>query len=816
MFAPRLITMKFAPLFAAASFAFADDSVSGQKHFTAELGDWNVDASSDELVISVPSTKVTWRSALPAVTARVRTARDHIGGWHHDVHREKAGGKANFKTGRRTKHGVELVGDITLPTGVVEQWTMDLVPKENEHGGSAGRSLDFKLRLANASAGALNPKPSEEGCGKRIQACYTYGSTDVSLSWQMDKHERIFGGGEQYTKLDLRGQRFNVWSAEQGIGRGRDPISSLVAIDVPYQGGDDTTTYSAVPALLSNRGYGVVLENGQLTEVDLRSKHAGTMTVSFEDTETVGSLEVSGSLLVSKDRDVRGLLPELTRITGRMEAPPSWTSEGLVVGAEGGHEAVSQILDTLLAADVPVAAVWIQDWSGMVSVKNGDFVWWNWALDENRYPKAWFKDLRKRGIKVLTYVNPFLVATPNSDGREPTVFLEALNLGYVLKDTKGEPIVMPNPANGVAYGQIDVFNPEAFEWWVQILRCNVMMACDDDEDSEPLVHGWMHDYAEQLLLNASVPTELGRASDVHNYYTRRYAEAAAEATKKHRSVAFFTRSGDLHSPSASRTFWLGDQLTSWDACDGMQSAIIGAMSGGMSGWTITHCDLGGFTMIDALPIPGAKFVRQSELLARWLELGAFLSTAMYRSHPGLKPTGSAQVWDAELLNSTRTMTTLYRELGSYRDAVIEDATSKGLPPVRHGSLVYPGDEEWFKSRSNGLSLIEHLQCNAGKEVGLQQFFLGDELLVSPVLAPGKTDVEVYLPEGSWTHLATGKSMQGPQHSSVAAPIGMPAAFYRSDGKWANFFKNLSATVFGSLSAEALGDEPLASADSLTV
>ncbi len=57
------------------------------------------------------------------------------------------------------------------------------------------------------------------------------------------------------------------------------------------------------------------------------------------------------------------------------------------------------------------------------------------------------------------------------------------------------------------------------------------------------------------------------------------------------------RSGSTHSPSVSSLFWLGDQLVTWDHYDGLGSAIIGAINSGLSGYTMTHSDIGGYTSI---------------------------------------------------------------------------------------------------------------------------------------------------------------------------------------------------------------------------
>lgn len=64
----------------------------------------------------------------------------------------------------------------------------------------------------------------------------------------------------------------------------------------------------------------------------------------------------------------------------------------------------------------------------------------------------------------------------------------------------------------------------------------------------------------------------------------------------------------------------------------------------------------------------------------------------------------------------------------------------------------------------------------------EQFLVGTEILVVPVLDKGKEAVKVYFPEGEsclWKHVWTGKlhSKQGSE-IWVEAPIGYPAIFVK--------------------------------------
>lgn len=67
---------------------------------------------------------------------------------------------------------------------------------------------------------------------------------------------------------------------------------------------------------------------------------------------------------------------------------PAWAyMNGAVVGLEGGTDTVNATLQKLIAADVPLAALWIQDWSGVRSNPLAKMVWYNWVLDEQQYPR---------------------------------------------------------------------------------------------------------------------------------------------------------------------------------------------------------------------------------------------------------------------------------------------------------------------------------------------------------------------------------------------------------------------------------------------
>src|SRR5690606_21313122 len=108
--------------------------------------------------------------------------------------------------------------------------------------------------------------------------------------------------------------------------------------------------------------------------------------------------------------------------------------------------------------------------------------------------------------------------------------------------------------------------------------------------------------------------------------------------------------------------WTGDQLVTWDRHDGLRSALTLKLSGGLSGFALTHSDVGGYTTVD-LPLVGTR--RSPELMKRWTELSAF--STMLRTHEGSKPEANAQVWDdAAARAHFARMSQVFTELAPYR------------------------------------------------------------------------------------------------------------------------------------------------------
>jgi sulfoquinovosidase len=179
-----------------------------------------------------------------------------------------------------------------------------------------------------------------------------------------------------------------------------------------------------------------------------------------------------------------------TSVTGRYVPLPRW-AHGVIAGLRGGRDQVEEILERCERFNVPVDAIWIEDWVGRRGANYGPPLWWRWAPNEDVYPdfKNWVMKLKSKGIRVLTYFNPFI-----ADDEGFIQCREAKANGYLVHDASGKPY---HKKTGMGYGyyMVDLLNPEAFHWLKQIMLRSIL---------EYGVSGWMADYGEYLSFDCTV------------------------------------------------------------------------------------------------------------------------------------------------------------------------------------------------------------------------------------------------------------------------------------------------------------------------
>jgi alpha-glucosidase len=181
------------------------------------------------------------------------------------------------------------------------------------------------------------------------------------------------------------------------------------------------------------------------------------------------------------------------------------------------------------------------------------------------------------------------------------------------------------------------------------------------------------------------------------------------------------------------------------------------ISGGLSGWSLNHSDIGGFTTISMV----INVHRSKELLMRWMEASAF--TSVFRTHEGVQPENNVQFYtDAETYAHFARFAKVFRALAFYRAELMQEAAEHGYPVMRHPMLHHAEDRNVYDLK--------------------YQWLLGSEIMVVPVVDEGDNDVNAYLPAGQWVHVWTGdiysSEPEGRWHANVPAPMGQPGVFYK--------------------------------------
>jgi alpha-glucosidase len=192
------------------------------------------------------------------------------------------------------------------------------------------------------------------------------------------------------------------------------------------------------------------------------------------------------------------------------------------------------------------------------------------------------------------------------------------------------------------------------------------------------------------------------------------------------------------------TMWTGDNNSTWDA---LALSLPMFQTLGLSGQPFVGADVGGFI--------GRS---NGEMLARWYQVG-FL-TPFLRNHKAV------DYYDHEPWRFGKFYTDIIRKYLKLRYRMmpflyttLEEAHRTGVPVFRPLLLNYQKD-------TNTLNLDD-------------QFMIGSDLLVAPVLKPDLTGRMVYLPEGTWLDYWTGKAHTGPTMVRVEAPLDTAPMFIRN-------------------------------------
>ncbi len=566
------------------------------------------------------------------------------------------------------------------------------------------------------------------------------GYNRLKLSCYAQEKEHIYGCGEQFSYFDLRGKNFPLWTGEQGVGRNKSTAITQIADKSDRAGGDYHTTFYPQPTFVSTRGYFLHAETYGYADFDFSSPH--THHLMFWD--------VPSSITISAKPSLLEVVQDISALLGRQAALPAWVYDGIILGMQGGTQTCLDKLDHMQRSSVPVAGIWAQDWQGEKYTSFGKRLRWNWQWDPTLYPNLdrEIANLKNQGIRFLGYINPYLL-----EGHE--LYREAQERRLLALNTQGSPYLVD--FGEFDAGIVDFTNPEAVTWYVHVIKREMI---------DFGLGGWMADFGEYL------PTDVilhDRSSGMlaHNAWPGIWAEVNRRAIKeagKEEELLFFMRAGNARSLASCPMMWAGDQNVDWSEDDGLPSVITSALSLAMSGMGLHHSDIGGYTTLYGMK-------RSKNLLLRWAEQAAF--TPLMRTHEGNRPKDNWQFdGDEQTIALLARMSSIHVKLKSYLQHCVEENSLEGTPVIRPIFLHY--DEPFSYT------------CK-------DQYLLGRDLLVAPILEEGSVRRNVLLPSDDWVHLFTGEEYSAGGEHLVEAPMGSPPVFYRKASGFARLFGELTLT-----------------------
>ena len=552
--------------------------------------------------------------------------------------------------------------------------------------------------------------------------------------------ECCWGCGEQMSYFNLRGRHFPLWTSEPGVGRDKNTYVTWRSDVENKAGGDFYNTNFPQPTFVSSRHYYLHADTTAYADFDFR--HPDFHELQFWEVPSSIRIEAADSFLE--------LLRKESSFFGRQPELPDWIYNGLIIGVQGGNERSFGLLEKTLQHNIKVSGVWCQDWCGKRVTSFGKRLQWDWHFHPEMYPDlpAEIDKLHARGIKFLGYINPYLVEGGElyRKGLEADVFARRSDGSVYLVDF-GE----------FSCGVIDLTDPKAFNWFKdEVIKKHSL---------EIGIDGWMADFGEYLPTD-DIVLHSGKSPMIeHNHWPALWAKCNYDAVSesgKLGQVVYFMRAGFTGSQKYCTLLWAGDQSVDFSRHDGLCTVISAALSAGMSGCGLTHSDIGGYTSL-------FDNTRTKEVFLRWAEMAAF--TPVMRTHEGNRPDTNFQFYDDEdcMVRLAR-LVDIYTSLSPMLKKLVKENAEAGIPVQRPLFLHHEDDPRCYTEQF--------------------EYLLGEDVLVAPVWKADQTVWPVYLPDGEWIHLWTGKSYGQGEHT-VPAPLGNTPVFYRKDSRWANLMAEIA-------------------------
>jgi len=339
-----------------------------------------------------------------------------------------------------------------------------------------------------------------------------------------------------------------------------------------------------------------------------------------------------------------------------------------------------------------------------------DYGVWNFHPGRFKNPKKMIERLHELGFKVLLWTCPFV--SPDSE-----TYRFLARKGYLIRKQNGRPAIREwwNGHSAI----LDLTNPKAADWYKQQLDILV---------TEYQIDGFKFDAGDPMYYRIDDQCALSIHSNEH-----------AEA---------FARFGMQYSLNEFRACWkmagkpvvqrLCDKLHNWDA-RGLGSLIPNGLAQGLMGYAFTCPDM----------IGGGEYQNflantenlDQELFVRYAQCSALFPMMQFSAAPWRVLTEKHNKYCIEAAN-------LHVQFAEDILNLAKHAVKTGEPIIRHMEYCFP---------------------HQGFEQINDQFMLGDDILVAPVVKKGMTKRTIHFPAGKWEG-DDGSIIKGPCQQEVDAPL----------------------------------------------
>jgi len=579
----------------------------------------------------------------------------------------------------------------------------------------AGDTITFDLRAGSETVGTGTIAGVADG---QLSITLDTGEGNrASFAYHCDPQEHFIGFGGQTAAVDHFGDTVPLWVEEDGISK--QPVDTY-DWGIWFLHGRLHSTHTPMPIFMSSRGYGMLLDTAYRSVFSMCSEKEG-------EAVRIEAWEPELRMHLFDGPDPASVMQRLTDHVGRPDVPPAFTFAPWI-DAIYGSDNVRRVANKLRTEKIPVAAIWSEDWRGAEDSDLGYTLDEDWDLDRDLYPdfETLSGELHDLGFKFLTYNNSFLDSTTDT-------YQEAVAGDYTIKDSTGATYLF----EGVKFNDttlLDLTNPAAVAWAKGVFRTGLEQGSD----------GYMADFAEWLPFDA-VLSDGDDPMRHHNLYPVEWQRLNKELFDEMYDEdgierLFFVRSAYLGSQPLVSVVWAGDQQTDFTTDDGLPSIIPIGIGLGATGFPYYGHDIAGY--MSQLTVPVTR-----ELWYRWVTLGAM--SPVMRTHHGRSARDNWH-WesDAESTQHFKRWATLHIRLFPYLYAHAELASRTGMPMFRALAYSYP-------SFSRGWSSMD-------------QYMLGDRLIVAPIVEESATTRDVHLPPGEYFEFTTGQHVVVSDDTPVTA------------------------------------------------